>query len=1199
MVWIIGSLCALAVIAITLIAFLVIRQQGLNTGASTLTVISLVVGMVVSIMTLLINYFQLSSANNQPASNNETSMQIETTGVNSQSPTASFQVSITPTTPLTLSSKTTLPLPEVDQENGSYIDWGEAPTAEYFYGRTHEIVMLKNWILQDNCRLIILQGQGGVGKTSLATILAHQISAQFEVVFWRSLQNPPHFRDVLTQFMQLLPQLAYKPLPPQLDAQILMFLAYLRQYRCLVVFDNFESIIQSGDSSGAYKEGYQEFGRLLEVVGTAQHQSCLLLTSREKPRETVRLEGRSSPVRALELHGIEESAAQNMLRDVDLHGDPATWQRFIALYSGNPLALKMVAEPIRELFSGDIKAFLDQEEIITGDIHELLDQQFLRLSAFEQEILYWLAIEREPVSLETLRSDSIRIQSKGELLTALRALRRRSLVESPQSAVFSLQPVIMEYVSNQLLQQIQQEFRQQEPVLLISHALLKAGTRDYIRRNQVTQLLAPLATYAHTSLGLKESEQRCKNLLQHWRSNTAQASSYGPGNILNLLIQLGVSLQGYDFSGLTIRQAYLQNVHLTNANFSNAEMLDCIFTEAFDNILCLASRPGQAEFAAGTANGHIEIWSLPAGVPQATLKGHSDWIRAIAFSPDARYLASSSDDQSIRLWDLQTNTCLKVFGGTSGKIYSVIFSPDGTQLISGGDDKQIQFWDIASGANSQTFSGHQGIIRSLALSPDGQTLISGSEDGSIRLWSLAGGKQFMVLHGHTGRVYTVAISPDGRTIASGSDDQTLRLWDMNTGKCNHVLTEHTGLVQAVAFQPDGRLLASASEDQTVRLWDMTTMRCTSVLQGHSKRIRAVIFNQDGSQVISGGEDQAIRIWDTNSRQCLKILKGHSNWIYATAFSPDGSLLASNGEELNIQLRATSSGQIIRTLQDHTSWIYAITFSPDGSLLASGSDDHSIKLWDSQTGSNLQTLNGHQGRVRTVAFSPDGSLLASGGDDQQIQIWDRQTGKIHRTLTGLDKAMRRIRSVIFIDNNTLASGSDDGHIRLWNIAHQTCQQTFQQPAGRVWLIAFDPIHQRLASGGDDRLVYLWDLASGKQLATMPGHTDRIYTLAFNPDGTQLASGSEDNTIRLWELASQSCLHILQGHTQRIRSLAFHPQQPLLASGSHDGTLKIWDSQNGTCLHSWRSDRPYERMKISAIRGLTPAQKSMLLTLGAIE
>ncbi len=126
---------------------------------------------------------------------------------------------------------------------------------------------------------------------------------------------------------------------------------YLRQKRCLMVLDNAESILQAGEKVGHYREGYEAYGQLLQRIGDSSHQSCLLLTSREKPRQFGPLEGETAPVRTLQLANIDTKAGQAILQDRGLTGSDESWATLLNRYSGNPLALKLVAETVRELFS--------------------------------------------------------------------------------------------------------------------------------------------------------------------------------------------------------------------------------------------------------------------------------------------------------------------------------------------------------------------------------------------------------------------------------------------------------------------------------------------------------------------------------------------------------------------------------------------------------------------------------------------------------------------------------------------------------------------------------------------------------------------------------------------------------------------------------------------------------------------------------
>ena len=142
-------------------------------------------------------------------------------------------------------------------------------------------------------------------------------------------------------------------------------------------------------------------------------------------------------------------------------------------------------------------------------------------------------------------------------------------------------------------------------------------------------------------------------------------------------------------------------------------------------------------------------------------------------------------------------------------------------------------------------------------------------------------------------------------------------------------------------------------------------------------------------------------------------------------------------------------------------------------------------------------------------------------------------------------------------------------------------------------------KRLPSGGDDQNVRVWDVKSGQCLKTLQGHTGWIRSVAFSPDGSVVVSGSEDRTVCVWDRNSGQCLLTLQGHHSSVWSVAFSPDGNTVISGSDDGTVKIWNRQTWECLKTLRSDRPYERMNITGVAGVTEAQKAALKTLGARE
>jgi len=335
--------------------------------------------------------------------------------------------------------------PHIQLHRHTAQDWGEAIDVSLFYGRTVELTLLKQWLCHDRCRLVALLGIGGIGKTALAAKLAEQVKDEFDFLIWRVLRNTLPVTELIAELLMFFSG-QQSVLPETVDVQISRLMEYLRQYRCLLVLDNAESVLQSGEPGGQYRSGYERYGQLLRRVGDERHQSCVLLTSREKPIGWTAKEGKALPVRSLQLNGLGQTEAKEILKTKGLVEAEDECTKLIERYSGNPLALKSVATTIQSLFDGNVSQFLEQGTVIFGDIEDLLDQHFNRLSTLEKHVMYWLATNRELVTLAELTNNIVPKVSPGELLEALESLQKRSLIKK-NSDSFSQDYIFMEYMS--------------------------------------------------------------------------------------------------------------------------------------------------------------------------------------------------------------------------------------------------------------------------------------------------------------------------------------------------------------------------------------------------------------------------------------------------------------------------------------------------------------------------------------------------------------------------------------------------------------------------------------------------------------------------------------------------------------------------------------------------------------------------------
>jgi len=539
--------------------------------------------------------------------------------------------------------------------------------------------------------------------------------------------------------------------------------------------------------------------------------------------------------------------------------------------------------------------------------------------------------------------------------------------------------------------------------------------------------------------------------LRLWDMHTGQAA-------VTMSVDNPISSVVFSPDGRTLAAARF-NGHVTLWNRAEFELNDMLTIEQppFLQWDSLAFSPDGRTLAIGGGEyhkpGEVVLWDKESRRIRATLKGHTNQIRDIAFSPDRKTVATTSYDRTVRLWDAHSAQELAIAEDHQATLFGAAFSPNGQTIAISSADSTIIIRDPNLKALYH-LKGHTDIVKSITFSPDGKTLASSGNDNTIRLWDMEILKKGNNRLRHDAGVYDLAFSPDGTRLVTCSESGHVRLWDSETEHHIGEFVGHAGPVWSVDVSRDGRMVVTGSADRTVRLWDMQSRRLINTLPTFKDEVFSVAFSPDGKILAIGCRDRSVVLWD-RVRQKKEVLiepKGNLEYldlnpVATIAFSPEGTLLSTGHHYTSddqptlwdvkekkqfIKLRGFNSGNAV----------WSIPFSQDGRLVATTSVDKTIKLWDRDTGRLRASLNGHVGIVMSADFSPDDRILASGGEDQVVRIWDVQWGQQRAELKGHEDT---ITCVAFSpDGSILASASKDRSVILWRTA--TPASADEQPSG---------------------------------------------------------------------------------------------------------------------------------------------------------
>jgi WD40 repeat protein/DNA repair exonuclease SbcCD ATPase subunit len=216
--------------------------------------------------------------------------------------------------------------------------------------------------------------------------------------------------------------------------------------------------------------------------------------------------------------------------------------------------------------------------------------------------------------------------------------------------------------------------------------------------------------------------------------------------------------------------------------------------------------------AAGTTDKHSYVWESESGALVSCLRGHSEPVVAMAWSPTERRIATGAWDSLVHVYSPPSRSGSRQRGGRDGHQTAPL--QDSPSLV---------------------LSGHEGFVLSVSWSRDGQLLASSSSDCTIRIWVSATGQCAHCLLGHQEQVTTIAFrnvlgksretndhSDDAESmyvLASASADNTIRYWSVDRGEQIDVIEKaHSACITSLSWNSSGNNIASVSVDKLLKLW---------------------------------------------------------------------------------------------------------------------------------------------------------------------------------------------------------------------------------------------------------------------------------------------------------------------------------------------------------------------------------------------
>jgi len=605
---------------------------------------------------------------------------------------------------------------------------------------------------------------------------------------------------------------------------------------------------------------------------------------------------------------------------------------------------------------------------------------------------------------------------------------------------------------------------------------------------------------------------------------------------------------------------------------------------------CTAEASGKTFMTCGW-DCNVKIWDSNDGNYLGELKGHSQPVNCIVFSPDSFQVATGSWDSAIRIYNVVDRARKAVLRSHKTSIRSISYSSTGVFLASASIDGEVKLWNSKIGSNIASLKGHSMPVNSIRFSPNSQFLITGSSDRRVRVWSGSVGKIVRIIKDDSNHsaITCVCFNKNGEHILAGYHSGEIRMYETHTSCLKFKLKIHETPVRRIKYSVCNNFLLSSADNGEVKVLDVRNLKKPAAsLLGNNRSVNALAINQYDI-VITGTEDCMINVYE--QLECMKelddfmdislaevaqsveinsnngypkqTLNAHKSPVTACVFNSTGEKFASSSKDAMIIIWSLNrfnleTNQLHTIAAAHSDWITDLAWSNSSEFILSASNDFSLKIWNAETGKETSKLTGHKANINSCSFQYGCAVSTS--SDGQIKVWSHKGFEI-ASLLGHQGRVNACDLYFKIKTNKNKETSDTN--QSW--AEQVDENEYEEKVkNKKNEISVEYVY--LVTASDDSTIRIWKPNESDWLSSLEKHNDKVNSVDLS-ETSILATASTDNTVNIFDMKNFfneylsgrfiNSERLLRNHNSEITSIAFSKTGRYLFTSSSDGMLLVWE------------------------------------------